>query len=103
MRLLILIPFFLLFTLGCELDYESAMMADEIAEDIPDTILLEFTHIVVKDGRETFRVGAERGEFYEKKRQTLFFGVNFQEFDAEGSLITRGSVTMPGSIPIPTT
>ena len=90
MRVLV-IPLILLLAAGCRLDYESAMMAEEIAEDIPDTILLSFTHTVVKNGRPTFRVGADRGEFYEKKQQTLFYNVNFQEFSAEGEVITLGT------------
>lgn len=66
------------------------MVAEEFSEEIPDTILFEFTHRVIQDGREIFKVSGKRGEFFEEKRQALFYGVAFQEFDADGILITRG-------------
>lgn len=67
------------------------MMADEIAEDIPDTILDSFIHTQVKGGRKTFMVQADRGEFYDKKKETLFTGVQFREFGSDGSVITEGT------------
>ncbi len=66
-------------------------MADEIAEDIPDTILNSFVHTQVKGGKKTFMVQSVQGEFYEKKKETFFTGVQFREFGSEGGVITEGT------------
>jgi len=81
----------LLTLIGCELDYEGAIMVDEISEDIPDTVLIEFTHSLIRNGSKSLVIQSSRGEFYEKKKQTDFFEVNFFEYDSEGLVVTSGA------------
>ena len=91
----LLLPLFVislfLFLPGCSLDYSDSFMADEIEEDIPDTILAEFVHVAVRSDVEAFRIEADRGENYDTKKESRFFGVSFQELDRDGEILTRGS------------
>jgi len=64
---------------GCSLDYGAAM-ADDLAEDIPDTVVLGFTHTVVENGSPRFRLEAERGESYQAQQKMKLTGVSFTEY-----------------------
>jgi len=83
--------FSLLLLFSCSLDYTGSFMADEIAEDIPDTILNDFSHVAVRSGGESFLVWAARGENYDRKKESRFFTVDFQEVNALGEVVTSGS------------
>lgn len=66
-------------------------MGDEFSEDIPDTILIDFTHSIVRDGKKSLVIKSDRGEFFEKKKQTVFFQVEFFEYDDTGAIVTNGT------------
>jgi len=68
---------------GCSLDYGQAM-ADDLAEDVPDTVVLGFSHTVVENGIPRFRLEAERGESYQSQKKMKLSGVRFTEY-ATGS------------------
>ena len=52
-----LVPILLYLLLaGCSIDYDEAMIADDLAEDIPDTILYDFTQVEVKEGKPLYRI-----------------------------------------------
>ncbi len=65
-------------------------MADEISEEIPDAVLLDFSHIAVRSGSEAFRILAGKGENFDKKKESHFYDVVFMEYDPEGEIITEG-------------
>ena len=79
---------------GCSIDYNEAMIAENLAEDIPDTILYDFTRVEVKDGKPLYRLQAEKAESFEKQYISNLTSVLFQEFDEEGEIITEGQADM---------
>ncbi|RKX80246.1 MAG: LPS export ABC transporter periplasmic protein LptC [Spirochaetes bacterium] len=75
---------------SCSLDYEKAMLVEELSEEIPDTIIYNFTQTKVIDGNIRYRVYAARAENYEKRKQTVLTDVHFREYNEEGEVITEG-------------
>ena len=75
---------------GCSLDYSDVYLSDDMDADIPDSILYEFTHTAVKNGIPTFRLSAGKAEVFDEKDQTFLSDVLFQEFNADGEMITEG-------------
>lgn len=81
---------FSLFAAGCSLDYSSVLVTDDMSEEIPDSILLEFSHTSVKNGLPMFRLYSGQAYIYNQKEETQLSEVVFQEFDSKGDLITEG-------------
>ena len=81
---------FVLFSAGCSLDYSSVYIAEGLSEEIPDSILSEFTHTSVKNGLPVFRLSAGKAYIYNKKEETHLSDILFQEFDAAGQVTTDG-------------
>lgn len=81
---------YLLIIAGCSLDYSSVYTTEEMSEDIPDSILYEFTHTSVKDGVPIFRLSAATAYIYNKKEETQLSDILFQEFNRKGEIITEG-------------
>jgi len=65
-------------------------MADDLSEDVPDTVLKNFAQVMVKDSIPTFYIEASESWTYGKRKETLFQGVHFQEYDKDGSIVTDG-------------
>ena len=79
-----------LFLFGCSLDYSEAFLTDDLDEEIPDSILFEFSHTAVRKGTPAFRLQADYAAIFDKKKETHLTGVLFQEFDRHGNVITEG-------------
>ncbi len=71
---------------GCSLDYGSAM-ADDLAEDMPDTVVIGFVHTVVDNSSPRFRLEAERAESYQTKRLMKLKSVTFTEFKPGSTVV----------------
>lgn len=80
---------FLVILSACSLDYEEARLAEEIAAETPETVMVSFTHTVVVDGKVWVKLTADRAESYEKRKQIILQGVSFQEYDSQGKLATE--------------
>lgn len=76
---------------GCSLDYSDARIAEDITEETPDTILINFTHTIVTNGKVSVILKAERAETFGKRKQVVLKNAHFLEFDEEGSVLTEGS------------
>lgn len=72
---------------GCSLDYGAAL-ADDLAEDIPDTVVFDFSHTVVENGLPRFRLEADRGESFQAKKTMRLTGIRFTEYAAGGTGIS---------------
>jgi LPS export ABC transporter protein LptC len=84
------LPYILfLFGLSCSLDYDQARVAETIPGQIPETILLDFTHTVVSEGRVWVILEAERAETYDERNEIVLQNVFFREYDQEGNLSTE--------------
>jgi LPS export ABC transporter protein LptC len=76
---------------GCSLSYEEARVAESLTPEIPDTVMIGFTHTVVSEGRVWVRLSAQRAEGYDESKKIVLAGVRFQEFDRQGRLATEAS------------
>lgn len=76
---------------SCSLDYSQVTVTDEMSEQIPDSVLHDFTYTVVEDGSQVYRIEAKRAEFYDADHRTLVEELGFREYDASGALVTEGS------------
>ena len=76
---------------GCSLNYEEARVGEELAAEIPETVMTGFTHTVVNEGRIWVKMAAERAASYGKTKRIVLAGVRFEEYDAQGGLATEAS------------
>ena len=89
-RFLPLIPLLFAVLLGCSLDYADAIVEEDLSETVPDTVLFDIVHSVVRGGVVVVTLEADRGESYGAKHETSLYGVRFREYDGQGELITEG-------------
>jgi LPS export ABC transporter protein LptC len=75
---------------GCSLDYRETQAEEALAENIPDTVLYDVTHRVVKESRLAVSFEAQKVENYSKRKQTLLESVRFTEYGDEGKALTEG-------------
>jgi len=75
---------------ACSFDYDEAVVEEELAEEIPDSVMLDFSQTVVQEDGRWIRIRAKRAEMYEKLDKMVARDVLFEEFDAEGNLRTEG-------------
>jgi LPS export ABC transporter protein LptC len=83
----ILLSFFIL---GCSLDYRGAFESEKLQEQIPDTILINFKHIVVEDNKKLFQIEAKQAMIFNKTKETVLKDVHFLEYDKNGQVVTEG-------------
>lgn len=76
--------------LSCSLDYTGAYLVDEMSEEIPDSVLISFTHTAVRAGVPAFQLSAGRAAVYESRQETIMEDVRFREFDRNGEIATEG-------------
>jgi LPS export ABC transporter protein LptC len=74
---------------GCSLSYEEAHLAEDLAGETPDTVMLNFQHTVVNEGRVWVRLSAERAESFGQRKEVVLVEVRFQEYNAAGQLVTE--------------
>ncbi|MBN2050154.1 MAG: LPS export ABC transporter periplasmic protein LptC [Spirochaetales bacterium] len=80
----------LLFLGACRLDYQQAMVADELSEGIPETILIDFTHSIIKNGIPMMVFSAVKAETYEESNKTTLEQVAFRQFNSLGEPVSEG-------------
>lgn len=76
--------------MNCSFDYKEAQVPEEVEDIIPNILLEGFRQTVVSKGSVVLRIKVERAEGFEKKKRTVFYKVQFSEFDEEGALLTEG-------------
>lgn len=80
----------LLCLLSCALDYEQVNLARQIADDVPTSVFVDFSHVVVRDSLPVFKVTAGQASYFAAKNQTVMVEVDFKEYDRDGKTITSG-------------
>jgi LPS export ABC transporter protein LptC len=60
-----------------------------MAGETPDTIMINFQHTVVNEGKVWVKLAAERAESFGERKEVVLRGVRFQEYDAAGKLVTE--------------
>lgn len=76
---------------ACSLDYEAATLADSIPDSTPTARLTDFSHTVVRRGRRVFAIEADTALRFDRQNEQQLENVRFQEFDADGEVISSGS------------
>ncbi len=75
---------------GCSFDYEPATVAESFGQEIPDTILENFSQTVVRDGKPQLVLEAGEAKTYGASNRVLLSRARFQEFDSAGKLSIEG-------------
>ena len=77
---------------ACSFDYsESGASAEELLETVPETVLRDVTHTVVRGGRLVAEISAEQVQNFPRRRYALLDDVRYVEYDAAGEPVTTGS------------
>jgi LPS export ABC transporter protein LptC len=74
---------------ACSLDYNPARLEEEIAAEIPDSVLVDFRHTIVSGDRVWVILEARRAETYGKRDEIVLEGVRFREYNPEGELVSE--------------
>ena len=75
---------------GCSFDYEQARVAEDLSENIPNSIIRNYTYVDVRPRTSSLRIYAGEARMYHTSRRTELQDVFFQEIDPEGKVITEG-------------
>jgi LPS export ABC transporter protein LptC len=75
---------------SCSLDYDSALLDEQAAGTLPDTVATDLVHRVVKNSRTTLEVTADRAETWDAERRTVLDGTSFVEYDRDGNPAIEG-------------
>ncbi|MBN1836018.1 MAG: LPS export ABC transporter periplasmic protein LptC [Spirochaetales bacterium] len=78
-------------TCACSLDYNPARLDEEIAEEVPETVLLDFRHTIVTGDQVWVVLEASRAETYEKRKEIILEEVSFREYNSAGELVSEAS------------
>lgn len=74
---------------GCSFDYRPTSLDDELAEQLPNTVLRGVEHTVVRDGRIAAVLRVDRVESYDDRELVRLFDIHFTEFDGAGGVLTE--------------
>ena len=75
---------------GCSFDYGSGLGPEQLAEEVPETILTGVAHTVVRDGRVVAEIRAEQVENFPRDGRAVLRGVRYTEFDGAGAVAASG-------------
>ncbi len=76
---------------GCKLDYKDADLAEEMNEQVPNSILEDFSQVVVRDGKVSYVFSADYAKLFDSTKLTYFDNIGFIEYKADGSTGTEGA------------
>lgn len=78
---------------GCAIDYDDKSEEIQKSDEIPDSILVDFKLVKMKNNRPSSEVTSSKTEIYNDKNRTIMYDIKFLEYDKiNGSVITTGSV-----------
>jgi LPS export ABC transporter protein LptC len=81
---------FILILGGCSLDYRAADTETADTRNVPDTSANDVVYRIMRDGRLSFQLEAERIDTYKSSKQTVLSKAHFTEFSEDGKLATDG-------------
>ena len=76
---------------GCKLDYKDADLAEEMNAQVPNSVLEDFSQVVVRDGKVSYIFSADHAELYDSTKLTYFDNIGCTEYKADGSTGTEGA------------
>ncbi len=75
---------------ACSFDYGSGPGPEQLAEQVPETILTGVAHTVVRDGRVVAEIRAAEVENFPRDGRTVLRDVQYTEFDGTGAVAASG-------------
>lgn len=75
--------------IGCSFDYRPTTLEEEMAGEVPNTVLRSVKHTVVRDARIAALLRIDRVERYDKIATVLLSGIHFVELDRAGAVATE--------------
>ena len=76
---------------GCKLDYKDADLAEDMDEQIPNSVLDNFSQVVVRDGTVSYTFSADHAELFDSTGITYFDNIGFTEYKPNGETGTEGA------------
>ncbi|MFO7730416.1 MAG: LPS export ABC transporter periplasmic protein LptC [Spirochaetia bacterium] len=80
----------LLLSGSCSLNYSDAEMAEDLSEELPNSIIRSYRFVDIRSGRSSFQIYAAEARMYHKARKTQLKELFFQEINPEGEVVTEG-------------
>jgi LPS export ABC transporter protein LptC len=87
---LLLLSLFFALLFGCSFDYEEARIAEDLAEEVPETVIIDFSRTRIDGGRPKFEISGSRAATYGKRMETEVEELLFREFGEDGDVTTEG-------------
>lgn len=91
LKALIILQIMTMFFFACSMNYEDAKLAEELAEDIPSTILQNAVFSKVKNGYLASRIKAEEIRSFKNSNESEILKADFAEYNESGEVIAQGS------------
>lgn len=76
---------------GCKLDYKDADLAEDMDEKIPNSVLEDFSQVVIREGKVSYVFSADQAKLFDSTKLTYFDNIGFVEYKADGSTGTEGA------------
>ena len=89
-KLLIILTFFI-FLISCSHDYGESVFDEELSEETPNSIVINFREVVIKEGKPSYILEADRAETFNKRKSTVFTDLYFIEYNRAGKVATEGA------------
>ena len=90
-NLLLLLLILTVFLLSCSHDYEESVFDEELSDEIPNSIVVNFKEVVIRGGDPAYILEADRAETYNNKKSTVFTDLYFIEYSKSGDIATEGA------------
>ena len=75
---------------GCSFDYGAGTGPEQLAAEVPETILTAATHTVVRGGRVVAEIRAQRVENFPAGGRAVLHDVRYVEYDDGGAVAATG-------------
>ena len=75
---------------SCSFNYTNAEMADDLSEEVPNSIVRSYRFVDVRSGRSSFEVYAAEARMYHKAHHTRLTNLFFREISPAGEVVTEG-------------
>ncbi len=82
---------FIIFLMSCSHDYEESVFDEELSEETPNSIVVNFREVVVREGKTSYILEADRAETFNKRKSTVFTDLYFVEYSRTGETATEGA------------
>ena len=80
---------FILF-FSCSINYGEEISDETLSNELPKSILRNFSQTIVRDGQIALEIKAEQAEMYEEDNKTVAYAIEFVEYGEDGEKINEG-------------